>query len=88
MRSLLFVGDRYMACIIKVKKKLAEDNVFISSLSYLMMLLVTQTIQHQINAKACSREQSWPNLMYYPGIFREALKKTVKNLKQGSRYLG
>jgi hypothetical protein len=33
----------------------------------------------------CGRKRSWPNLMYYPDIFPEGVKKTNKHLTQDSR---
>jgi hypothetical protein len=33
-------------------------------------------------------KQSWPILMYYPGICLEAMKKTANNLREFSSYLG
>jgi hypothetical protein len=41
-----------------------------------------------MNDTACSVEQSWPILMYYPCICLKALKKTINDLRQGSSYLG
>jgi len=76
-RSLPSVGNRYNACITTVKKKLAEENVFIYSLIYSMILLVSSTVEHHMNDTACSVKQSWPILMYYPCICLETLKKTV-----------
>lgn len=88
MSTLPSLGTRYNASIITVKKKLVEENVFIYSLIYLMTLLVSQTILHHMNDIACSVKQSWPILMYYPGMCLEALKKTVNNLREGNSYLG
>jgi hypothetical protein len=36
------------------------------------------------NRKGCGRKRLWPNLRYYPGIFVDGLKKTMKNLSQNS----
>jgi hypothetical protein len=33
-------------------------------------------------------KRSWPNLRYYPGIRLGGLRKTTKNLSQGSRSPG
>jgi hypothetical protein len=32
-----------------------------------------------MNWKGCGRKWLWPNLRYYPGIFLEALRKTIKS---------
>jgi hypothetical protein len=42
--SLPSLDTRYNACIIKVKKKIAEDNVFIYSLTYLMIKMADGVI--------------------------------------------
>lgn len=34
------------------------------------------------------RKQSLPNLRYYPVVCQEGLRKTTRNLNQGSRTLG
>jgi len=57
--------------------------LFIYSHIYLMILLVSHTIQHQINDTTYSVKQSWPVLMCYPYICLKALKKTINNLKDG-----
>jgi hypothetical protein len=33
-----------------------------------------------MNWKGCGRKQSWPNLRYYPSIYLEELRQTIKNL--------
>jgi hypothetical protein len=38
-----------------------------------------------MNWKECERKRSWANLKFCRGIFLEGLKKTTKNLNQGSR---
>jgi hypothetical protein len=35
-----------------------------------------------MNWKGCGRKVSWPNLIYYPGICLQRLKKTTKILSQ------
>jgi hypothetical protein len=57
---------------------------------YLTSLSVAQTIQPRmigwiINSKGCGRKRSPPNFGYYPGICREGLRKTMKNLSQDTR---
>jgi hypothetical protein len=38
--------------------------------------------------KGFGRKQSWPNLRYYPGIYLEGLRKTMKNLSHYSQSSG
>jgi hypothetical protein len=33
-----------------------------------------------MNWKGCGRKWSWPNLMFYPSIFVEGLRKNTENL--------
>jgi hypothetical protein len=41
-----------------------------------------------MNWKGCGRKRSWPNLIYYPGIYLQELRKPTKDLSQGNRSPG
>jgi hypothetical protein len=41
-----------------------------------------------MNWKGCGRKRSWSNLRYYPRIWLDRTRKTIKNLSQDSRSPG
>jgi hypothetical protein len=41
-----------------------------------------------MNCNGCARKRSWLNLMYYPGIYLEGLRKTTTNLSHDSQSPG
>jgi hypothetical protein len=41
--------------------------------------------KQMMNWKGCGKKRSWPNLIYYPGICLEGLRKARKILSQYSR---
>jgi hypothetical protein len=62
-------------------------NVYISSFKGLIVVYLTTPRLHCVRiiiGKGCRTKASWPNARYYPGIWPERLKKTMKNFSQNS----